>query len=57
MQGYAARDEEAFETAMREALSNRDRPSLIHVHLTPDDASAAMRRLAERLRTRVKNPG
>ncbi|MFM8443513.1 MAG: thiamine pyrophosphate-dependent enzyme, partial [Methylococcus sp.] len=55
LQGFQADDEEAFEAALVRALASRDQPSLIHVRLTPDDASSAMRRLAGCLRSRVKS--
>jgi indolepyruvate decarboxylase len=51
--GFEARTEEEFEKALVAALATRDRPSLIEVHLAPDDASTAMRRLAEYLKARV----
>ena len=51
--GFEARTEETFEQALAAAMATRDRPSLIEVHLAPDDASTAMRRLAEYLKARV----
>jgi indolepyruvate decarboxylase len=57
LKGYDAPDEEAFEKALVEALGNRTLPSLINVHLSPDDASSALRRLAEHLQSRVKGVG
>lgn len=51
--GHEAATEEDFERALVAALAERGQPSLIDVHLAPDDASAAMRRLAEHLRARV----
>jgi TPP-dependent 2-oxoacid decarboxylase len=54
LSGYEAATEEAFEEALAKALNNRTMPSLINVHLSIDDASSAMRRLAEHLRSLVK---
>lgn len=54
MKGYDAPDEETFEVALLEALRNRAMPSLINVHLAPDDPSAAMRRLSAHLKARLK---
>jgi TPP-dependent 2-oxoacid decarboxylase len=54
LSGYEAATEEAFEEALTKALNNRTMPSLINVHLSIDDASSAMRRLAEHLKTLVK---
>ncbi len=51
--GFEAATEDAFEQALDAALATRDRPTLIDVRLAADDASDAMRRLAERLRTKV----
>lgn len=54
LKGYDAATEEAFEAALMNALNNRTMPSIINVHLSADDASSAMKRLAEHLKTRVK---
>jgi len=54
LQGYDAATEQAFETALSQALENRMMPSLINVHLASDDASPAMKRLAEHLQSRVR---
>ena len=54
LQGYDATTEQAFETALSQALKNRTMPSLINVHLATDDASPAMKRLAEHLQSRVR---
>jgi TPP-dependent 2-oxoacid decarboxylase len=51
--GYQAATEEAFEEALRGCLDNRERPSLIEVHLSPSDPSPAMQRLALNLRAKV----
>jgi alpha-keto-acid decarboxylase len=51
--GFDAATEEVFEAALTQALATRGRPSLIDVHLSPRDASQAMRRLAEHLKARA----
>ncbi|MGH8502768.1 MAG: alpha-keto acid decarboxylase family protein [Gammaproteobacteria bacterium] len=53
LHGFAAATEDAFETALQQAIAARDAPSIINVHLEPDDPSPAMRRLAEHLKSRV----
>ena len=53
LQGFDVTTEEAFEVAILKALDNKNMPSLINVHLEPDDASPAMKRLAEHLQSRV----
>lgn len=54
LKGYDAATEEAFEAALIASLNNRTMPSIINVHLSADDASSAMKRLAEHLKTKVK---
>jgi indolepyruvate decarboxylase len=54
LNGYDAPDEVSFEKALVEALADRATPSIINVHLSLDDTSAAMRRLTEHLKSRVK---
>jgi indolepyruvate decarboxylase len=54
LNGYEAATEEAFEQALINSLNNRTMPSIINVHLSIDDASSAMKRLAEHLKSRVK---
>jgi TPP-dependent 2-oxoacid decarboxylase len=54
LNGYDATTEEAFEEALINSLNNQTMPSIINVHLSADDASSAMKRLAEHLRSRVK---
>jgi len=51
--GLRATTEEEFEHALRNALGTSGRPSLINVDLPADDASPAMRRLAEHLGQKV----
>lgn len=51
--GYNVTTEDEFETAWTRALTATDRPSLLNVHLRPDDPSPAMRRLAQHLRELV----
>jgi len=52
--GYDVTTEEAFETALIGALSHKTMPSIINVHLSADDSSLSMKRLAEHLKSRVK---
>lgn len=54
LNGYDAPDEESFEKALVEALANHATPSIINVHISRDDSSSAMRRLAEVLKSRVR---
>jgi len=54
LNGYDATTEEEFETALIHSLQNQTMPSIINVHLLSEDASSAMKRLAEHLKTRVK---
>jgi len=57
LEGYDAPTEDAFEAAFNKALNNRSMPSIINVHLAADDASSAMKRLAEHLHARVAGTG
>jgi TPP-dependent 2-oxoacid decarboxylase len=52
--GYGARTEDEFAHALQRAMNTTGQPSLINVHLETDDASPAMRRLAQHLGRRVK---
>jgi len=52
-QGYFARTESDFDTALDAAWKSTDGPSLIHVELSVDDASQTLRQLAERLGKKV----
>ena len=54
LQGFDATTEPEFESALTQALNNRNMPSIINVHLAIDDASAAMKRLTEHVKSRVK---
>lgn len=54
LKGYDAATEEAFEKALVSSLKTRTMPSIINVHLSAGDASAAMKRLAEHLKSRVE---
>ncbi len=54
LKGYDAATEDAFEEALINSLNNQTMPSIINVHLAADDASSAMQRLAEHLKSRVK---
>lgn len=51
--GFEASSEEEFEVALTQALTVQVGPSIINVHLEPDDPSPGMRRLAEHLGRRV----
>jgi indolepyruvate decarboxylase len=55
LNGYDAVTEDAFESALISSIQNRSMPSIINVHLSADDASSAMKRLAENLHARVKS--
>ncbi|MGR9036281.1 MAG: alpha-keto acid decarboxylase family protein [Gammaproteobacteria bacterium] len=54
LQGYDTPTEETFEEALNNALNDRTAPSIINVHLAVDDASLAMKRLAEHLKAKVR---
>lgn len=49
MNGYDVQNEEQFEAAWHDAVATTDRPSILNVHLRPDDPSPALRRLAKHL--------
>ena len=51
--GYEVRTEREFDEAIRRAWADHSGMSLIHVHLRTDDASPALKRLAERLGAQV----
>jgi indolepyruvate decarboxylase len=51
--GYDVRTEGEFDAALNKAWSDRGGFSLIQVHLATDDASTALKRLAERLGRKV----
>jgi TPP-dependent 2-oxoacid decarboxylase len=53
VRGYRVQTEDELEEALPQALATTGRPSLINVHLEANDASPAMRRLAEHLGSRV----
>jgi len=55
MEGHQAPTEETFEAALGKALANRTMPSIINVQLAKDDASLAMKRLAEHLKAKVSS--
>jgi indolepyruvate decarboxylase len=54
LQGFNVTTEEAFETALIKSLNTHTMPSIINVHLASNDTSAAMNRLAEHLKSKVK---
>ncbi len=51
--GYEVRTEGDFDAALRSAWANCRAMSLLHVHLSQDDFSQPLERLAERLQARV----
>jgi indolepyruvate decarboxylase len=51
--GFEARTEGDLEKALRAALANRDRFSLLNIHLDPTDISPALERLAKSLSKRI----
>jgi indolepyruvate decarboxylase len=51
--GYEVRTEGEFDTALVKAWNDRKAMSLIHAHIPLDDSSDALKRLAERLSSRV----
>jgi indolepyruvate decarboxylase len=51
--GYEVRTEAEFDRALNDAWNDRSQMSLIQVHLSRDDASKALQRLAARLSLRV----
>ncbi len=51
--GYEVRTEREFDAALTAAWQDRSGPSLLQVHLPENDSSDALKRLAERLKTRV----
>ena len=53
VQGFDVVTEADFESAWQHAVTTRDRPSLLNIHLAPDDGSPAMRRLAGVLREKA----
>lgn len=55
LHGFDAYDEESMEQALQAALVIPDAPCIINAHLSPDDPSPAMRRLAESLREKIES--
>ena len=53
LEGYDVQTEEQFEYAFTQALGLTDRPAILNVHLSPNDPSPAMQRLAEHLKNKV----
>jgi len=51
--GYEVRTEGEFDQALKKAWTDRKAMSLIHAHIPLDDSSDALKRLAERLSSRV----
>ncbi|MGD0961296.1 MAG: thiamine pyrophosphate-binding protein [Methylomonas sp.] len=57
LSGYDVQTEQEFEQALGKALNNRSAPSILNVHLARDDASAAMKRLGEHLKSKLNAGG
>ena len=51
--GYEVRTEAEFATALKAALADKSGMSLLNVHLSRDDCSPALQRLAKRLAAKV----
>jgi indolepyruvate decarboxylase len=51
--GYEVHAEDELDAALNRAWADTSGPSLLQVHIAPDDISIALRRLAEKLRKRV----
>jgi indolepyruvate decarboxylase len=51
--GYEIRTEADFDRALRAAVDDANRMSLLHVHLDVDDCSPTLERLADKLSKRV----
>ncbi|MBI4687515.1 MAG: alpha-keto acid decarboxylase family protein [Nitrospirae bacterium] len=54
MHGYDVHTEDEFEKALENAISEKHAPTIINVHLSKDDASPVMRRLARLLGERAQ---
>jgi indolepyruvate decarboxylase len=52
--GYEIRTEGELDQALKQAWADTSGPSLLQVHIGPDDISTALRRLAERLSKRIR---
>jgi len=52
--GYEVRTEGELDAALKSAWADTSGPSLLQVHIGPDDISTALRRLAERLSKRIR---
>lgn len=56
-QGFEVITERDFEQALQAALSRSDTPSILDVHLDPDDHSPALKRLTDALGAKVRHSG
>jgi indolepyruvate decarboxylase len=56
-QGFEVFTETDFEQALQAALACSDGPSILDVHLDPDDHSPALKRLTDALGAKVRNSG
>jgi indolepyruvate decarboxylase len=55
--GYDIRTEGEFDHALSKAWADRTGPSILHVHLDPNDCSRALARMAERMSKTVEHRG
>ena len=53
LQGYEIHNEQEFDSALRSALAETESASILNVHLRKDEASPAMRRLADHLSNKI----
>jgi indolepyruvate decarboxylase len=52
--GYEIRTEGEFDRALSQAWADKSGPSILHVHIDPNDASRALKRMAERMSKTVE---
>ena len=55
--GYEVRTEGEFDRALSDAWADTSGPSILHVHLDPEDCSLALDRLAAMMSQTVLQPG
>ncbi|MEX2316883.1 MAG: thiamine pyrophosphate-dependent enzyme [Pirellulales bacterium] len=55
--GFDIRTEGQFDQALNKAWADQSGPSILHVHLDPNDASRALSRMAERMSKTVEHRG
>ncbi len=56
-QGFEVFSETDFDQALKAAMARTDRPSILDVHLDPNDHSPALKRLTDALGAKVRNSG